>query len=55
MYIDLAVEGFIKGAKVGKTIVKYQRMESNPSIHFKKLIKIQFLRVKFLPVDNYAL
>ena len=55
MYINLVVEGFIMGAKVGKTTVKYQRMESNPSIHFFKNVKIQLLKVKFLPVDNYAL
>lgn len=36
MYINLVVKGFIMGAKVGKTTVKYQRMESNPSIHLKK-------------------
>ena len=42
MYINLVVEGFIMGAKAGKTTVKYQRMESNPSIHFKKMLKFSF-------------
>ena len=36
MSTDQVVEGFIKGAKVGKTIVKYERMESHPHIHFLK-------------------